>query len=109
MVLINDREVTIDDGKRIAVNREIRTEFDTFFFGIQVSAAQKTWALCNRFPVDSRSCASHTMWNMADEYVEPIDADRPCFGVRQTFNAFRQTRPCADLPLEELLNFLGQC
>ena len=73
MFPVNDREVMIDDGKRIEVDDVVLTEWDSLFFRIEIARAQKTGSPGNGFWIDGRRCASRTVGNVPDEDVKPID------------------------------------
>src|ERR1700732_1713030 len=73
---VRDRNMTIDDRKRIAVDREIRAKWHALLFRRQIPGAQEAGALCDGFPVNRGGGADYTMGNVADKDVEPIDPRR---------------------------------
>jgi hypothetical protein len=103
---VNDRQVTIHDWKRIAVDREVVIERQALFLRRQIRRTQEAGPLRDRFPVDGRRCVTDTMGNVTDEDVEPIDPYWPCRCVRKTFNASRELRPSAHLSFEQFFYFV---
>src|SRR5206468_8295275 len=91
--LIDDSEVVFHDGERIAINREARAEFQSLLLRIQIGRTQKTWAFRDRLLIDGRRGARHTVRDVTDEYVEPIDAHAPGLRLGEAPNAFSKPRP----------------
>jgi len=100
-----DRQVMIHDWKRIAVDHEVLTELHTFFLSRQIFRAQEARAFRNRLTINRRRGARYAMGNVANEDVEPIDPHPPCIRPCETFNAFRELRPCPHLPVRQFFYF----
>src|SRR5271156_1890613 len=69
---VSNRQVTINDWKRIAVDREVVIERQTLFLRRQISSAEEARALRNRLAVDRGCRTTHTMGDGTDEDVEPV-------------------------------------
>jgi hypothetical protein len=75
MFPVNDREVMIDDGKRIEVDDVVLTEWDSLFFRIEISGAQEAGPLGDGFCVHRCRRASRTVGNVPDKDIKPVNPD----------------------------------
>ena len=104
---VNDCDVAINDGVGIAVNREIRVEFDAFLFGWHVSSAKKTRPPLNRSAIHGCGCANDTMRNVTNVDIEPVDSNRSSLSASETFRSGSKQRPDFELLLKECFNFFN--
>ena len=104
---VNDCDVAINDGVGIAVNREIRVEFDAFLFGWHVPPAKKTRTPLYGSAIHRCGCANDTMRNVTNVDIEPVDSNRSSLGAGETFRSGSKQWPDFELFLKEGFNFFN--
>src|SRR5215469_8276510 len=70
MFPMSNRQVMLQDWKRIAVDSEVAIERQAFLCRGQIRRAQEAWAFRHRLPVNPRRGTGHSMGDMADEDLE---------------------------------------
>src|SRR5271163_797113 len=105
VLLVSNSEMTLDDWKRITVDREVLAKLHTLFLRRQISRTQEARPLRNRLSIHGRRRTGDSMRNVTNEDVEPIDSHLPRRRAREAFDALCELRPCARLPLKQCFDF----
>ncbi len=105
---MNDRDVAVNDGVRIAVDRKLVVEFDAFLLRRHVLFAKKTWTALDGHTIHCRSRADNAMRNVPNVNFEPVDGNRPSLCARETFRAGGKQCPDFQLLLEKRFNLRDQ-
>src|SRR5262245_44264396 len=93
MPAVDDREMVVDDREWIAIDRVIRVERNSPFFGIEIFRTKETRPLRNGIAINSGSGTRHAMRNMSHENIEPGDARPAGLRVRKALDSTSEARP----------------
>src|SRR5262249_55128057 len=80
--VVDDGKVTIHDWIRVEIHREIATKRYALLLRIKIFGTKEAGAFRHGLTIYRRSRARDPMRNMPDEDLEPVDAFRPCLGLR---------------------------
>ena len=104
MGFTDDRQVTIEDRKRIRKNNEVVFEFDATLLGREVLRAQEARSVSDRVGIDFGRGAADAMRDVPDAHVEPTNRQFPGTRPSKVVDACRQLRPFGELRGKELFH-----
>src|SRR5690242_2090114 len=93
MLAVHDRQMMVDDREWVAIDRVVLVEWNSPFFGIEVSRTKETRALRDGLAIDRRRSTRHAMGNVSHVNVEPVDMRLARLRMGQALHSTREARP----------------